>query len=197
LGLKNLKIFYLGEYIIMKLHEEFKLWESMWDKKPGTLKEDQEAEEDPVLEILNKIPTVEFKYDSYTRESSTDHFNPVDGHWTTSSSARVPGFEYSVDSWTVYEDLRDMIIPKYENKVPKNELLTKYLDLQQNYVAEIEDEFYTPAEIFLAENFDAFVDMFINQLSDYYEDAAMEWAEENVDPEEYDDYDDDYFGYDD
>lgn len=154
------------------------------------IKADQEA--DPVQKEINTFNDFEFEYGGFSSEWYEDHFDPGSwhGHYQTGGSYQYPDFTYTVAPSEVFDTLNDIILPKYADKVKPNELLTTYLQLEKAWSEsnnENEAELGEAMDLYLAENLDAFVDLFMEQLSEYYQDDAYKWAEENLDVLE-DDY---------
>lgn len=170
----------------------------VWDE----LEKLQEAEnetKDPVDELLAKIPCIVLDYSSFTREYAQDHFDPRHGHYQTSKDYLWPEFEYEVDTVSMFETVRDDIIPDYINKVKPSLSKYKYntsftkslatLDTElknlyttyKNASPETEAEACQALELFIAQNLESIVILFENWIKEYYAEDAEEWAENNLD----------------
>ena len=167
----------------MKLHEEFKEYESMW------LEEAREL--NPVDKILHDLPHIELEYEGFEDEWYEDHFNSEDGHWQTGGTYNFPSFTYPADTVTVYERLRDYCLEKPGDKI-NNELVAKYVELQKAWenteTPEEEEARGDELELFLAQNLKEFVEIFNEELHEYFSEQAYDWALDNIDHYDDDDY---------
>lgn len=163
--------------------EEFKEYTNLWD---ASLEE--AAEPDSVDKILWNIPDIEFSYDGFSEDRYEDHFDPGlwNGHYQTSETVHFPDYTYTKDAVSVFEALRDEIIPKYKDKVSNNKLLDEYLALVQAWedsTDETESETSDAMDLFLATHLIDFVSMFEDKLINYYADSAEEYALDNITPQ--------------
>lgn len=163
--------------------EEFKEYTNLWD---ASLEE--AAEPDSVDKILWNIPDIEFSYDGFSEDQYEDHFDPGlwNGHYQTSETVHFPDYTYTKDAVSVFEALRDEIIPKYKDKVSNNKLLDEYLALVQAWedsTDETESETSDAMDLFLAAHLIDFVSMFEDKLINYYADSAEEYALDNITPQ--------------
>lgn len=146
----------------MKLHEEFKEYETLW----GDL--------DPVDQILNSTDDFPLYYD-YDEEWYEDHFSPVTGHYTTGGTHHYTDVCYEVTAGEMFEAMQD-ILPKYAAKKESNPLVKKYLDLEQKLNAtstpEDEEKVYATIDLFMAQNLDELSYVFDDEVHDYFEDSA-------------------------
>lgn len=190
----------------MKLYEEMKMWEAMWDD-PKSAKYTDDEIWNLVDGLIAKIPeNYLFEYGGFTDEGYEDHFDPGSwyGHYQTSSSSYYSDFTYEVEPGDMYEKLAEgsnwaEIIEAVKNRKYKHRLLTDPLkepgakDLL-NTVAKLEKELKAvPREqnqaqankyyLFIAENLDALVEILYEYLCDYYEENAYEWARDNMEPD--------------
>lgn len=164
----------------MKLHEEFKLYESLWDN--------------PVDKILQEDPVIELEFDGFSRDweepyASWNGYEVVDR--VKSGENTYHKFTYKVDSRDIFELLRDTIIPKHWNEVPANDLLTAYRKLEsawESSTPEDEEKTCEAMELFLAEHLETFIEMFLKQLKEEYLEEAEEWAIDHLSPTDYNDY---------
>ena len=152
-----------------------------------------DREADPVIKELETLGDFEFEYDGFDSEWYEDRFDPGSwyGHYQVGGTYSYPDFTYTVSPEDVFETLRDSIIGKYADKVKPTEILSTYLQLEKTWSEaddDNEDELGEAIDLYLAKNLNAFVDLFMEQLSEYYQEDAHEWAEENLDPVEEDDY---------
>lgn len=163
--------------------EEFKEYVNLWDTSL-----EEAAEPDPVDKILWSIPDIEFSYDGFSEDQYEDHFDPGlwDGHYQTLETVHFPDYTYTKDAVSVFEALRDEIIPKYKDKVSNNKLLNEYLALVQAWedsTDETESETSNAVDLFLATHLTDFVSMFEDGLTNYYADEAKEYAIDIIIPQ--------------
>lgn len=151
----------------MKLFEEFKEYETLWESA------------DAVDEILWALKDFVFEYDGWSKDSYVDHFNPDSGHYTTSKTYEYDDFEYEVDPVSMFEFLRDDFLPRNSDKIFNAKLAAEYKRLEA--ACENSDEDIEALELFIARNLETFVEMFYEELKEYYKEAAYEWADENLD----------------
>jgi hypothetical protein len=142
---------------------------------------------DPVDQILQKTPDIPFEYEGFDSEWSKDHFDPNSwyGHYTTDGVDHYGDYSYKVDATTVFEDIRDDMIPKYLNKVPSSELVIeckKLYDAWNNSTDETEEETGEAFEVFIAKNLEELAEIFNKPLSAQYAENAQEWASEHLEP---------------
>lgn len=162
----------------MKLHEEFKEYESLW-KEAAELEE--AAELDPVSKILKETSDIELEYNGFSIEDVEDRFDPTSdyGHYQRISTSNYDDFTYTVEAWEVFKVLRDDIIPFYADKVPSHEKLEEYKKLMQAWetsTEETEEATGDAMELYLADNLEYFVEIFERQLKAFYREEAEEWA---------------------
>ena len=160
----------------MKLHEEFKEYENLWD--------DSNKEVDPVDQILNTTDDFELEYDGFEVEWYEDHFDPSSsyGHYQTGGTDYHPDFTYKVNAINMFETLRDDILPKHAEKVTDSTLVTEYRKLAQaweNSTDATEAETGDAMELYIAKNLEELVDTFIDEILEHYKEEALEWAHEN------------------
>lgn len=223
----------------MKLHEEFKEYETLWEdaelvdntdeytklcstyegreqlrsmsseEKLALYKpESFDTLQNILIKAIREEGDIPLEYDGFSREYSQDHFDPGSyyGHYQTSSLVDYDNFTYKVDPDEMFDVLHDEILPKYLDKVlldstvekerdisatfrhndlkKDKHILIKYKELAQeaektsgNSAAD-EEAVFTEC-FFLADHLDTFIYHFNDQLLKYYEDEAIEWAEEN------------------
>jgi hypothetical protein len=141
--------------------------------------------DDEINELIWAFNEFEFEYDGFEDEWYEDHFNPNSwyGHYQTGGSGSYDDYTYTVDATIVFEVIRDTIIPEYASK-KNDELASEGLKLYNtwNDALGAAEELITcwAYERFLAENLDIFVDIFYDELHEYYEDDAKEWALDHV-----------------
>ena len=202
----------------MKLQEEFKLYETMWedeqplkeevpefrseyarlmstpegrekfkamssDEKVKLYKEDNEA--DPVQQILDKASAIEFDYSGFSEDNFEDKWNDISGHYTVDWVDTFGDFTYEVDAVTVFEDIRDDMIPTYLNKVKQSELVTeckKVYDAWYNSTEDTEEAAGEAFELFVAKNLEDLALLFEGYLLVKYAEDAREWARMNLEP---------------
>jgi hypothetical protein len=147
------------------------------------------TEVDPVQQKLNELEDYEFEYDGFEREWYEDRFDPNSwyGHYQVGGTHSYGSYTYKQDAVTVFEDVRDEMIPKFADKVKQSDLIKKCKEL--DYAAEhatddTEDAAIEALELFIVENLDDLVDEFYQPLLAKYAEQAREWAEEHLDPED-------------
>jgi hypothetical protein len=163
----------------INLVEEWKLYETMWDES---------RQEDPVQQILNKASDIEFEFGGFSRDRFKDKWSHTTGHYTKDWTDRYDNFTYMVDAITVFEDIRDKMIPKYIDKVEQSPLIIeckKVFDAWNNSTPETEAKTGEIFDLFIANNLEALAEVFNNQLKEEYEEEAENWAEENIEPSDY------------
>ena len=169
----------------MKWQDEFKLYENMW--------ETNNVKQDPVQQILDQTPDIEFDYAGFKRERSEDHFDPnsLYGHYTKDWTDSYGSFTYKVDAITVFEDMRDEMIPSYLDKVEQSDLTAeckKVYDAWYNATEETEAETGEAFELFVAKNLETLAKVFEEYLLEKYAEDAEDWAEKNLEPIDFSDW---------
>jgi hypothetical protein len=99
--------------------EKFKALSS--EEKLKLYREDNAA--DPVQQILDKASDIEFNFGGFSRDRYEDKWSHTTGHYTKDWSDSYDSFTYMVDAVTVFEDIRDKMIPKYIDKVEQSPLI--------------------------------------------------------------------------
>lgn len=156
----------------MKLHEEFREYENLW--------EDYEPTE--VDKLLWAMDDFEFEYDGFEEEGYEDHFDPRYGHSQTSKTYEHDDYTYKVDAVDMFEFMRDIFLPKNADKISDVELAAEYKKLEtawENSTEETEAAACEALEIFLAKNLEKFVNIFYSELKDYFSEKAYDWARDN------------------
>ena len=163
--------------------------EDLVDLKKITAEAEKNLTEDAVNDpaatsaLLTKIGEVEIEFPEFEQEWVKDRADVRGQHVQDYGTDLYPAFTYSVDATTVFEDLRETIIPEYKNRVENSELLTQYLNLAQ--ASEDGDtEAVNALDFFLAQHLEEFVEIFNKALVERYEEAAQEWALDNLEPED-------------
>ncbi len=154
------------------------------------------ADDDEINKIINEYDYFEFDYDGFVCEWCEDHFDPglAWGHYQTEHEAEHEAYTYCVDAVNIFELLADNLIMKNADKHADNGYVQEYIKLNKvsekaweavykagfNTVRHKEIDMADAAlERFLATNLDYFVDIFYDELTEYYADEAREWAESN------------------
>lgn len=143
---------------------------------------------DPVQQILNKTSDIEFEFDGFSRERYEDKWDYNTGHYTKDWTDDYDSFTYNQDATTVFEDIRDEMIPKYIDKVEQDltvQECKKLYDAWQSSTEETEDETGDKFELFVAQNLEALAAVFNEYLVAKYAEDAENWAEENLEPSDY------------
>lgn len=174
----------------MRLYEEFKEYETLWEAH----------EQDQVDEILRGYDDFEFEYDGFDDDNYEDHYSYDFGHYTTSKLTHYDSFTYKVDAISLFDFMRDDFLPDNADNISDDKLEDTFKKLNtatdDTYAAlNIAKEKNTPEEIkaataayntamdalelFIANNLGTFVDMFYSELLDCYEDEARDWARDN------------------
>lgn len=143
---------------------------------------------DPIDQLLFETSAIELNFNGFDRDAFQDKFDPNSGHYTVDWTNHYGDFTYEVSAVSIFEKLRDEIIPKHMSKFEGNEIVDKFKILYQNWEAstkETEEETCSKMEMYLAENLDEFVEIFNEQLLEEYEENAEEWAYDHMEPEDY------------
>jgi hypothetical protein len=165
----------------MKLFEEFNEYENLWS-------------EDEIDKVLHQYDDFEIEYAGFESEWYEDHFDPGSywGHYQTDGVNDYSDFTYEVDAVSIFETLRDTILPKKGESKADDPVVKEWLRLNELAVETAgtpeEDKALYELELFLAKNLDSFFKTFIKEISEYYKEDAQEWAVENLDPIDYSDY---------
>lgn len=157
-----------------------------------------EKQGDQVMKILTEIETIPLEYDGFENDWYEDHFDPNSsyGHYQTGGTNSYGSFTYEADAVTVFEYLRDSLLPEQAGK-KSNSLLAEFKRLNDicdsiDYKTQADafEKAGEELEIFIVQNLDEFVDMFMEDILDYFAEGAQEWALDNLDPNDY--FDDEY-----
>ena len=165
----------------MKLYEEFKEYENMWEASKS-LKESA----DPVDEILAKTPDYELEYEGYDEDWYKDKWNyNTMSHDQDYGTHHIPDYTYAVDAVSLFEYLVDLLQEKAKEPIT-NELMAEYKKLMDAwYKAEGEEEDRASAamELYIAQHLHEFAELYEEEIAEKYSDAAYEWSLENVEPD--------------
>lgn len=171
----------------MKLYEEFRDYEKLWD---DVTEEDKKLSEDldPADKVLMETDDFELEYEGFEAEWEKDHFDPGSwhGHYQTRGTQYYPSYTYDVDAISMFETIRDYMLPEYSSKYSNIKEVKEYnrlLKIWENSSEETEDEASAAVDLYLATNLSEFVDTFIEELTDHYAEAAHEWALDNLIPD--------------
>ncbi len=205
----------------MKLYEEFKLFENMWDDHLTEEKEfrseyaklistpegraelnnmmkndrkkwlelvDADKAVDQVEQALKNAKDIELEYEGFSDDWFEDRFDPGSwwGHYQDEGSCYYPDYTYKVDARDMLETLGVTILPKYAAKFANNELVKEWQRLDkawENSTDETEDEANEAIDLFIIKNMESFVDLFLDQIIDYYADDAREYAINHLEPD--------------
>lgn len=143
---------------------------------------------DPVHQILSKTSDIEFEFDGFSRDRYEDKWDYNTGHYTKDWTDDYDSFTYSQDATTVFEDIRDEMIPKYIDKVEQDSTIQeckKLYDAWQNSTEETEDETGDKFDLFVAQNLEDLAVIFNKYLVEKYVEDAENWAEEHLEPSDY------------
>lgn len=169
----------------MKLYEEFKEYETLWEKVTA---DDINSKAD---KLYYDLEDVEFEYDGFAGDSYEDRYSYDYGHYTVDKTVYYDDFTYVVDVAYVLEALERSIIPK-DNRYGCPAFLEPYYDLKAIADNAKNEKQKTEAQAhmnhLLVKHFDELVDEYYRELKDYFADEAYEWAVENVEPRETDDF---------
>lgn len=156
----------------MKLHEEFKTYETLW--------EDYEPTE--LDKLLWAMDDFEFEYDGWEEEGYTDQFDPRYGHYQTSKTYEHDDFTYKVSAMDVFEVLRDEILPTNKDKISDAGLQAEYKKLEavwENATEETADAAGDALDLFIAKNLEDLANYFYAELETIFKDEAYSWANDN------------------
>lgn len=151
----------------------------------------EDAAVDPVQQILNNTSNIGFEFEGFDRERYKDKWDPNTGHYTKDWTDSYDSFTYTQDATTVFEDIRDEMIPKYIDKVEQDSTVQeckKLYDAWQSSTEETEEETGDKFELFVAQNLEDLAVVFNEYLIEKYREAAEEWAEEHREPIESKDF---------
>ena len=172
----------------INLVEEWKLYETMWDnmESKNVDLEEENNQIDPVQAELDKYGDIEIEYDGFDTEWYEDKWNysRMD-HDQDCGIDHYRAFTYSKEVGDIFELLRDTIIDKYIDKVPANEILTKYKELSNaldQSSPDTEDKIIEALELHIAKNLEEFLSIFYDYVADYYWEDAKEWALDHFEP---------------
>lgn len=187
-----------------KLHEEFELYENLWEDAEAPATEDPYAEfklSDSVEVALENYPwDFELEYSGFTDNWEEDSWD-YERHEYTSipRSKRYDDYTYSVSPKDLWETLRDIIIDQYISKPGYIEKAIKYY--KSSFVSWNQDRAEESAEdlrkiaadyqkfqelwktdetagdkldIYIADHLDEFFCLFELPLKDYYEESAKD-----------------------
>jgi hypothetical protein len=158
----------------MKLFEEFKTYENLWEDYEPT-------EVDKILWAMNDF---EFEYDGFEVEDVEDRFDPGSwhGHYQVSKTYEHDDFTYKVDAMDVFEVLRDEILPTNKDKISDAGLQAEYKKLEsawENSTKETEEDTGEALDLFIAKNLEDLANDFYSELEAYFKDRAYDWANDN------------------
>jgi hypothetical protein len=153
----------------MKLYEEFKVYEKLWEA----------VEPDPVDKVLQEYDDFKFDYDGFTEDGYEDRFDPGSayGHYQTYTTHEHDDYTYTVDAVDIFEALKDDILPNARDT--KNSFAAEYKKLEAVWENSKNDADADAADMFLAKNLDVIANEFYYELKDYYSEAAYNWARDN------------------
>jgi hypothetical protein len=162
----------------MKLHEEFKEYENLWEAAEEAV--------DPVSEVLENTPDYELEYEGFDTEWSEDKWNPNSwyGHYTVDGTSHFRDFAYGVDSVSLFEYLVDLLQNKAKEPSTSG-IMAEYKKLMQAwYAAEGEEEAIAceAMELYVAQHLHELADLYEKDIAEHYKEFAYEWAEENLEP---------------
>lgn len=172
----------------MKLHEEFKLYETMWDDPARTYTENTEDETfDLIGKLMNEKYTEDFilecpGFDEYI-EILTGDSDPWGGRDTRGGTVHFPDFEYPIEPDELYDfliNLPQKELGKFVKYSEPTEVVNTFVSLQKNYNkpnTELEQKLC----LFVAENLDILFKDANYYIYDHYADEAYEWAKYNKD----------------
>jgi hypothetical protein len=177
----------------MKLHEEFREYETMWEAS-----ETLEEAVNPVDEILAKTPDYELEYEGFDEDWYEDkwNYNTMD-HDQDYGTYHFDDFTYEVDATGLFEYLVDLLQDKAEEN-PTDEVMVEYkklIDAWYKAEGEEEDRACAAMELYVAQHLHELADLYYKDIQEHYSDSAYEWAKESLEPSEpdypeYDDWDD-------
>ena len=169
----------------MKLHEEFKEYENLWESSETV---------DPVDEILKQTPDYELEYEGYDEDWYKDKFDPTSlyGHDQDYGTHHYNDFTYAIDAVRLFEYLADDLLQDKAQEPITSDLMAEYKKLMDAWYAakgDEEDRACDAMELYIATHLHELADLYSKDIEEHYKDDAYEWAYENLDPAE-DDWDD-------
>lgn len=148
---------------------------------------------DRTTDILKTINDIELEYDGFDTEWDTvDIYASIaqNDYVTNTHSGYVSDFIYELDSGAAFEFIRDRLDLlsleqiKALNMANKDILADLYAKLNEAGAANDSETYMYSIDLFVAENLEALVEIFYNQLRSKYKNDAYEWAEEHLDADE-------------
>lgn len=177
------KISFKRRINIMKLHEEFKEYENLWEAS-----ENLKEAVDPVDEVLKQTPDYELEYEGFDEDWYQDKWNPnsLYGHDQDYGTYHYNDFTYTVDAESLFEYLIDMLQTKAQEPITSDFMAEykKLMDAWYKAEGEEEDRACQAMELYVAKNLHELADLYYKDIEKYYSEDAYEWAGENLDPAE-------------
>ena len=152
----------------------------------------------PYNAILKKMPAFELEYKGFDREWYKDRFDPNlwGGHYTENGTDHIDDFTYEVEAEEMFEFVRDLVDESItKGTAPKSELideLAKRFPPKQYTSTEEEQADNDAYDLFIAKHLEEFVELFMDDVLEHFQDEAYQWAEEHLEPADDDDYWDDW-----
>ena len=141
-----------------------------------------------VNKLLNEHEDFELEYSGFEKDWHEDHFDPTSlyGHYDTGYTAQYDDFTYRKDAVSIFELIRDTILPKYmdDPKYKNYSVVSDYAELEEAYDKATSEEeqqiIIDEQELLLAAELADFYDIFEKVIISEYENDAYEWAEDNI-----------------
>jgi hypothetical protein len=192
----------------MRLHEEFKEYENLWEavepeaksefeklmtSREGTthfysLSTDEQLAiidaanlNDPVSEYLKYYEDFKFEYDGFDVEWSEDRWDYNTGHYDVGGTYYHPDFIYKVSAEEIYDTIFNVMLSKYPGKLAGSKLSADYNRLDKAYdtaPAETKDKAEEHYFLYLAIHLEHLEEIYHDELLKYYKEEAYEWAED-------------------
>jgi hypothetical protein len=174
----------------MKLYEEIKMWESLWEDRIETYID--EKTEKIIDDLLEKADNYIIEYEGFDEDYAEDHWDySSESHYQTSTIAHYGDFEYEIEVGDVWEDIvnisqKDIDKHKFIQSAKSTELLNTFIKLQKEAEEASKDQatlYWNRLGVFVAENLDGLFEIFYDYFYNKYEELAYEWALDHVDPD--------------
>jgi hypothetical protein len=172
----------------MKLFEEFKEYENMWDSdepvKEEFRSEYQRLMSTPEGRAQLDAMDVHDRYRLSRDDMAVDPFYVALEPLGNDIEMEYDDFTYTWDTVGVFEAMRDDILPKHASKEasgPNAALIAEYQKFEKAWEeakpGEEENRAAEEEDLFIAKNLGKFIEIFNEELLDHFADQAYEWYE--------------------
>ena len=146
---------------------------------------------DPVSKILNAMPDFEFEYEGFKEDCYRNYWNydrqaPDQKTWVET----YPDFIYKEDAMTVFEDIWNFL-ERDSDKLPDDDFWQEFKNRYNAWVEAYEatngkddSEALEYLNLWVVENLAKLVEYYEEELIEEYNEKAMDWALEHLEPED-------------